>query len=220
MVPVAIHILGEKRSLFGEFLAEIRDVSIQQDRLRFRRNLERIGEVFALEISRVLDYKTVEVETPLGTANCQVLEQQPVVASILRAGLPLHQGLLNYFDRAENTFISAYRKHHGDADSFDVEIEYLSSPSLDNRVVILCDPMLATGSSMVLAYKALLERGVPRHIHVVAAIASKEGVEFTLKSLPENITLWLGAVDPELTSRAYIVPGLGDAGDLAFGTKI
>ena len=220
MVPVAIHILGEKRSLFGEFLAEIRDVSIQQDRLRFRRNLERIGEVFALEISRVLDYKTVEVETPLGTANCQVLEQQPVVASILRAGLPLHQGLLNYFDRAENTFISAYRKHHGDADSFDVEIEYLSSPSLDNRVVILCDPMLATGSSMVLAYKALLERGTPRHVHVVAAIASKQGVEFTIRSLPENITLWLGAVDPELTSRAYIVPGLGDAGDLAFGTKI
>ncbi|HMB58765.1 MAG TPA: uracil phosphoribosyltransferase, partial [Xanthomonadales bacterium] len=202
------------------FLAEIRDVSIQQDRLRFRRNLERIGEVFALEISRVLDYKTVEVETPLGTANCQVLEQQPVVASILRAGLPLHQGLLNYFDRAENTFISAYRKHHGDADSFDVEIEYLSSPSLDNRVVILCDPMLATGSSMVLAYKALLERGTPRHVHVVAAIASKQGVEFTIRSLPENITLWLGAVDPELTSRAYIVPGLGDAGDLAFGTKI
>jgi len=220
VVPVAIHILGEKRSLFGEFLAEIRDVSIQQDRLRFRRNLERIGEVFALEISRVLDYKTVEVETPLGTANCQVLEQQPVVASILRAGLPLHQGLLNYFDRAENTFISAYRKHHGDADSFDVEIEYLSSPSLDNRVVILCDPMLATGSSMVLAYKALLERGTPRHVHVVAAIASKQGVEFTIRSLPENITLWLGAVDPELTSRAYIVPGLGDAGDLAFGTKI
>jgi len=219
-VPVATHILGEKRSLFGQFLAEIRDVSIQQDRLRFRRNLERIGEVFALEISRVLDYKTVEVETPLGTANCQVLEQQPVVASILRAGLPLHQGLLNYFDRAENTFISAYRKHHGDADSFDVEIEYLSSPSLDNRVVILCDPMLATGSSMVLAYKALLERGTPRHVHVVAAIASKQGVEFTIRSLPENITLWLGAVDPELTSRAYIVPGLGDAGDLAFGTKI
>jgi len=219
-VPVATHILGEKRSLFGQFLAEIRDVSIQQDRLRFRRNLERIGEVFALEISRVLDYKTVAVETPLGTANCQVLEDQPVVASILRAGLPLHQGLLNYFDRAENTFISAYRKHHGDADSFDVEIEYLSSPSLDNRVVILCDPMLATGSSMVLAYKALLERGTPRHVHVVAAIASKQGVEFTIRSLPENITLWLGAVDPELTSRAYIVPGLGDAGDLAFGTKI
>jgi len=219
-VPVATHILGEKRSLFGQFLAEIRDVSIQQDRLRFRRNLERIGEVFALEISRVLDYKTVAVETPLGTANCQVLEEQPVVASILRAGLPLHQGLLNYFDRAENTFISAYRKHHGDADSFDVEIEYLSSPSLDNRVVILCDPMLATGSSMVLAYKALLERGTPRHVHVVAAIASKQGVEFTIRSLPENITLWLGAVDPELTSRAYIVPGLGDAGDLAFGTKI
>ena len=219
-MPVATHILGEKRSLFGQFLAEIRDVSIQQDRLRFRRNLERIGEVFALEISRVLDYKTVAVETPLGTANCQVLEEQPVVASILRAGLPLHQGLLNYFDRAENTFISAYRKHHGDADSFDVEIEYLSSPSLDNRVVILCDPMLATGSSMVLAYKALLERGTPRHVHVVAAIASKQGVEFTIRSLPENITLWLGAVDPELTSRAYIVPGLGDAGDLAFGTKI
>jgi uracil phosphoribosyltransferase len=219
-VPIAIHTLSESASLCSQFLAEIRDKSIQQDAQRFRRNLERIGEVFAYEISKVLEYETSEVETPLGIAQCPQLTQQPVLASILRAGLPLHQGLLNYFDHAENTFISAYRKHHGDADTFDVEIEYLSSPSLDDKVVILCDPMLATGTSMVLAYKALLQRGTPRHIHVVAAIASREGVDFTVNSLPENVTLWLGAIDPELTARAYIVPGLGDAGDLAFGTKV
>ena len=215
-----VNILSETSSLFCQFIAEIRDVTTQTDAMRFRRNIERMGEVFAYEISKTMDYSTVDTETPLGTARCKVQKEQPVLASILRAGLPLHQGLLNYFDHAENAFISAYRKHHGDADSFDVEIEYLSSPSLDNKVVILCDPMLATGSSMVLAYKALLERGAPRHIHVVAAIASVEGVDFTVGKLPENVTYWLGAVDPELTARAYIVPGLGDAGDLAFGTKV
>ena len=214
-----IHILGQRASLLTQFLSEIRDREIQQDSLRFRRNIERVGEIFAYEISKELSHHEAAVKTPLGIADVPVLEVQPVLATILRAGLPLHQGLLNYFDRAENCFISAYRKHVGDEDTFKVEIEYLSSPSLEGKTVILCDPMLATGSSMVLAYQALLERGVPEHIHVVAIIASTEGVDFTVKHLPDNVTYWFGAVDEELTSRKYIVPGLGDAGDLAYGAK-
>jgi len=217
--PANVHILGQGPSLLNPILAEIRDRNLQQDRLRFRRNLERCGEIFAYEISKVLPYVERDVQTPLGAARVPVLAEQPVVASILRAGLPLHQGLLNYFDRADNSFISAYRKHEGDADHFEVEIEYLSSPSVEGRTVILCDPMLATGSSMVLAYQALLRRGQPAHLHVAAVIASEQGVRFALEKLPDNVTLWLGAVDPELTARAYIVPGLGDAGDLAFGAK-
>jgi uracil phosphoribosyltransferase len=213
------HVLGQEPSLFSHLLAEIRDQDIQRDAMRFRRNLERMGEMFAVEISRQLDFSHRTVTTVLGQSDVQVLREQPVLATILRAGLPLHQGLLNYFDQADNAFISAYRKHEGNADNFEVEIEYLSSPSLDDRVVILCDPMLATGSSMVLAYQALLHRGQPRHVHVVSVIASDTGVEFVQRNLPANTTLWLGAVDHELTSRAYIVPGLGDAGDLAFGTK-
>ena len=211
--------LGDQPSLFSVLLAEIRDVNVQQDRMRFRRNLERLGEMFAYEISRTLDYSSAEISTPLGKAPAARLQKQPVVASILRAGLPLHQGLLNYFDRAENTFISAYRKHHGDSDQFDVEIEYLSSPQLDDKIVILCDPMLATGSSMVLAYRAMLQRGTPRHTHVVAIIASRQGIDYVQENLPDNSTIWVGAVDPELTARGYIVPGLGDAGDLAYGNK-
>jgi uracil phosphoribosyltransferase len=214
-----VHILGQRQSLFTQFLSEIRDVEIQQDSLRFRRNLERLGEIFAYEISKVLEHHEKDVQTPLGVAVTPVLKSQPVLATILRAGLPLHRGLLNYFDQAENTFISAYRKHHGDADTFEVEIEYLSSPSIEGKTVILCDPMLATGSSMVLAYQALLERGVPEHAHVVVIIASTEGLEFAKNNLPENVTYWVGAVDSELTSRKYIVPGLGDAGDLAYGAK-
>lgn len=213
------HLLGQQPSMFSHLLAEIRDQEIQRDSMRFRRNLERMGEMFAMEISRQLDFTRRTVTTVLGQSEVQVLREQPVLATILRAGLPLHQGLLNYFDQADNAFISAYRKHEGDEESFEVEIEYLSSPSLQDRVVILCDPMLATGSSMVLAYQALLHRGTPRHVHVVAVIASDAGVEFVQQQLPANTTLWLGAVDHELTSRAYIVPGLGDAGDLAFGTK-
>jgi uracil phosphoribosyltransferase len=217
--PQTTHILGQSPSLFSHWLAEIRDREVQKDPLRFRRNLERMGEMFAVEISRQLAYTRTEVATVLGQAEVQVLGEQPVLATILRAGLPLHQGLLNYFDRADNAFISAYRKHEGNEDRFEVEIEYLSSPSLQDRVVILCDPMLATGSSMVLAYQALLHRGQPRHVHVVSVIASDAGVEFVQQNLPGNTTLWLGAVDHELTARAYIVPGLGDAGDLAFGIK-
>jgi uracil phosphoribosyltransferase len=213
------HILSKQPSLFSQLLAEIRDLHIQQDSMRFRRNLERMGEIFAYELSASLQYISREVTTSLGKAPTLVLEQQPVLATILRAGLPLHQGLLNYFDRADNAFISAYRKHEGDADSFEVEIEYLSSPSIEGRELILCDPMLATGSSMVLAYQAMLSRGQPRHVHVVSVIASTIGVDYVQRQLPANTTLWLGAVDLELTSRGYIVPGLGDAGDLAFGIK-
>jgi uracil phosphoribosyltransferase len=218
-LPATVHILGRQPSLLNPILAEIRDREVQQDRLRFRRNLERCGEIFAYEISRVLPYVEREVRTPLGAATVPVLAEQPVIASILRAALPLHQGLLNCFDQAENTFISAYRKHDGADDHFEVEIEYLSSPPLAGRTVILCDPMLATGSSMVLAWQALLKRGRPARLHVVAVIASEQGLRFALEKLPDNVTLWLGAVDPELTPRAYIVPGLGDAGDLAFGAK-
>ena len=214
-----INILDRKPSLFTQFLAEIRDVGIQADSLRFRRNLERLGEVFAYEISRVLEHEEKEVQTPLGVASVAVLKEQPVLATILRAGLPLHQGLLNYFDRAENTFISAYRKHEDDSHTFEVEIEYLSSPSIGGKTVILCDPMLASGSSMVLAYKALLERGNPAHVHVVAIIASEEGLAFTRENLPDNVTYWIGSLDREMTDRKYIVPGLGDAGDLAYGAK-
>ncbi len=213
------HIFADQCSVFNLFLTEIRDHEVQQDSMRFRRNLERMGEVFAYELSKKLEYVAQEATTPLGKAAVWVLKEQPVLATILRAGLPLHQGLLNYFDRADNTFISAYRKHEGDADSFEVEIEYLSSPSLQGRDVILCDPMLATGSSMVLAYQAILQHGQPRHVHVVSVIASRAGVDFVQQNLPANTTLWLGAVDPDMTARGYIVPGLGDAGDLAFGLK-
>lgn len=214
-----INNLGEQNSVFNQFMAEIRDIDVQKDSLRFRRNLERVGELMAYEISKVLPYEARQVRTPLGVSDCKVLAEQPVLATILRAGLPLHRGLLNYFDRAENTFISAYRIHHDDDDAFDVEVEYLASPSLKGKTVILCDPMLATGSSMVLAYKALLERGTPRHIHVATVIASEQGVQFVQENLPSETTIWAGAVDSELTPRSYIVPGLGDAGDLAYGSK-
>ncbi len=214
-----IHILGEQHSVFDQFMAEIRNVDVQNDSMRFRRNLERVGEIMAYEISKTLQYKHQTVTTPMGRSDCNVLAEQPVLATILRAGLPLHQGFLNYFDRAENTFISAYRKHMGTEDSFEVEVEYLASPSLDGKTVILCDPMLATGSSMVLSYQALLERGTPAKIHIAAVIASDEGIEFIQRKLPADTTIWVGAIDHELTSRAYIVPGLGDAGDLAYGSK-
>jgi uracil phosphoribosyltransferase len=214
-----LHILSSGGSLFNQYIAEIRDCEIQQDRMRFRRNIERIGEIFAYEISKTLAYSEQEVKTPLGTSDCRVLSRQPVLATIMRAGLPLHQGLLNYFDKAENAFISAYRKHEGNEESFEVEIEYLSSPPLDGKTVILCDPMLASGSSMVLAYKALLEKGLPGNLHVVVIIASSEGLEFAQKNLPVGTVFWVGAVDSEMTSRKYIVPGLGDAGDLSYGDK-
>lgn len=214
-----LHILSEDQSLFNQYITEIRDVEIQKDAMRFRRNIERIGEIFAYEISKTLPYKGIDVHTPLGVSACEVLDEQPVLATILRAGLPLHQGLLNYFDQAENTFISAYRKHEGAEERFEVEIEYLSSPPLEGKTVILCDPMLASGSSMVLAYKALLARGEPANLHVVVVIASEEGLEFAKTNLPPDTQYWVGAIDSKMTSRKYIVPGLGDAGDLAYGAK-
>lgn len=214
-----MHNLSDKNSIIHQFIGELRDVEIQKDSMRFRRNLERIGEIFAYEISKTLPYIEREITTPLGIANMPQLEDQPVIATILRAGLPVHQGLLNYFDRAENAFVSAYRKHHKD-NSFEIKIEYLSSPDLNDKTLILCDPMLATGQSMFLAYKALLKMGTPKHIHIIGVIASAEGVNYVKANFPENTTIWLGAVDDELTAKSYIVPGLGDAGDLAYGKKV
>lgn len=215
-----VHIVGDSNSLFNQYLAEIRDEVIQKDPMRFRRNLERIGEIFAYEISKELSYKYKEVTTSLGVAKMRVLEQQPVLATILRAGLPLHQGLLNCFDKAENCFISAYRKYDPNGE-FHIDFQYIASPLLDDKVVILSDPMLATGSSMEVGYHALLEKGDPKHIHLVSLIASRQGIDYILERLPqERITLWVGAIDPEMTPKSYIVPGLGDAGDLAYGAKI
>ncbi|MDP6909292.1 MAG: uracil phosphoribosyltransferase [Flavobacteriales bacterium] len=212
-------ILGGNGSLFDQFIGEIRNVEVQNDRLRFRRNLERIGELMAYEISKEMVWKDGTITTPLGDAKLPVLEEQPVLATILRAGLGLHNGLLNYFDHGDNAFISAYRMNHKEDGSFDIKIEYLSSPSVEDRIVILSDPMLATGGSMVLAHKALLRRGNPKHVHIVVAIASRQGLEYCQQHLPDNCTIWIGALDEELTAQAYIVPGLGDAGDLAYGTK-
>lgn len=213
-----IHILGNETSIFNEYIAEIRDEQIQSDRMRFRRNLERMGEIFAYEISKKLPFVVEEVVTSLGVAKVPKMAEQPVIATILRAGLPLHLGMLNYFDQADNAFVSAYRKHHKDG-TFEVQVEYLASPDLEDRILIICDPMLATGTSMVLAYNALLRKGKPKHTHIVSLIASTEGVTYAKLHLPENVTLWMGAVDDELTAQSYIVPGLGDAGDLAYGIK-
>lgn len=213
-----VNILSENNSIINQFIAEIRDVEIQNDRMRFRRNMERIGEIAALEISRKLPYVQKDVTTPLGIASVPVLAEQPVVGTILRAGLPLHQGILNYFDKADNAFISAYRKHHKDG-TFDISLEYVGSPSIEGRILILTDPMLATGASMVATYKALMEFGRPRISHIVCALASTQGIDYVKKHMPSGITLWVAAVDEELTAQAYIVPGLGDAGDLAYGEK-
>ena len=210
--------LSTKCSLICEWISEIRDVQIQSDRMRFRRNLERIGEIAAYEISRHLVYEEKEVQTPLGISQCKVMKEQPVLATILRAGLPLHQGLLNYFDKADNAFISAYRKHKLDG-SFEISLDYISCPELENRVVIISDPMLATGASLVKTIQYLRDEGHPREIHVVAAIACSVGIEYVQRSEPK-VKIWCGDIDEELTAKGYIVPGLGDAGDLAFGTKV
>lgn len=212
--------LSKENSIFSEFIAEIRDEEIQKDSMRFRRNLERIGEVIAYEVSKTLDFEEQEVITSLGSANCQKIKEQPVIATILRAGLPMHQGLLNYFDRADNAFISAYRKHGKNADEFEVKVEYLSSPDLTDRTLILSDPMLASGASMVLCNRALVAKQKPKRTHIVAAIASAEGIAYVRKHMPSDTKIWVGAVDEEMTAQAYIVPGLGDAGDLAYGIKM
>jgi uracil phosphoribosyltransferase len=209
--------LSEQHSLVSNWVSELRDVTVQSDRMRFRRNLERIGEIAAYEISKVLPFEEKEIETPLGTAVSKLLKVQPVLATILRAGLPLHQGLLNYFDKADNAFVSAYRKHEKDG-SFEISIEYLSCPELDDRVLILSDPMLATGSSLVKTIQHLKDEGMPKEIHIVCAIACTVGIEYVKREEPK-LTIWCGDIDDELTAKGYIVPGLGDAGDLAFGNK-
>lgn len=207
-------------SLVSVYMRELRDITIQTDPLRFRRNLQRIGEIMAYEISRKLNYTTTEITTPLAKIGCKELADKIVLATILRAGLPFHEGFLSFFDRAENAFVSAFRRYHEKGDAFDIMIEYLASPSIQDKTLILVDPMLATGSSMELAYKALLTKGAPRHIHIASTIASQHAIEYVEEAFPQDkTTVWVGAIDPELNSHSYIVPGLGDAGDLAYGVK-
>lgn len=210
--------LSEQHSLVSNWVAELRDTEIQKDRMRFRRNLERIGEATAYEISKHLEWEEKEITTPMGISVCKMLKSQPVLATILRAGLPLHQGLLNYFDGADNAFISAYRKHHRDG-TFEISLDYVSCPSLENRVLIIADPMLATGSSLVKTVQYLRDEGQPSEIHIVCAIACTVGIEYLHRTEPK-VKIWCGAIDDELTAKGYIVPGLGDAGDLAYGTKV
>ncbi|HIR95139.1 MAG TPA: uracil phosphoribosyltransferase [Candidatus Coprenecus stercorigallinarum] len=212
--------LSDGNSVLNQYLAEIRDKDIQKNHMRFRRNLERMGEIFAYEISKKLNYKTVEVTTPLGIAQSRVLADEIVLGTIMRAGLPLHNGLLNYFDNAQNAFVAAFRKY-GKDNKFDIKMEYFTSPAIDGKVLILADTMLATGASLVLAYRKLMEKGTPVHTHIVCPISSSYGVEYLSKTLPhKSITYWTAAIDEELTNKSYIVPGLGDAGDLAFGDKL
>lgn len=215
-----VHTISNTNSIFSDFISEIRDVNIQKDSMRFRKNLERMGEIFAYEISKTLEYQVTDTQTPLGIAKTPKVKEQPVIATILRAGLPLHIGILNYFDKAENAFIGAYRRHHKD-NSFEIALEYLASPDLTGKTLILCDPMLASGSSLLLTYNSLISRSKPKHTHIVCTIASKQGVNHLKAHLnPNECTLWCGAIDDELTAHSYIVPGLGDAGDLAFGVKL
>jgi len=215
-----VNILAQKNSLMNLFISELRNKEIQKDSMRFRKNMERIGEIFAYEISKHLDYKQIDITTPLGTSNMSLPQSKIVNATILRAGLPFHNGFLNYFDQAENAFISAHRKYHKDG-SFTIQFEHLSSPEIEGKTLILSDPMLASGASMEIAYKALLERGKPVHTHIVTIIASNQGINFVKKHINmKNVTIWAGDVDDELTSKSYIVPGLGDAGDLAYGSKM
>ena len=211
--------LGETDSLLNQYMAQIRDKAVQKDSLRFRNNLVRIGEIFAYELSKKLTYTTLDVETPLGIAQVRVPETPLVLGAILRAGLPIHQGLLNFFDQAENCFVAAYRKY-GKGNECEMEIEYQSCPTLEGKTLVIADAMIASGASMVLTYQNLIANGDPSHTHIVCPVASRDGVEYLSKNLPHHhVTLWVGAIDEELTNHSYIVPGLGDAGDLAFGEK-
>ena len=219
-MSMLINNLGETNSLFNHFISEIRNIDVQNDSMRFRRNMERIGEIFAYNISKTMPYEKKTIVTPLGEVEMNIMKQQPVLATILRAGLPMHQGFLNYFDNADNAFVSAFRKHDLEG-NFEIQVDYISSPQLKNRILILIDPMLATGKSMLLTYKELQTIGVPKHTHIVSAIASLDGIEYLQKHVsPAKTTLWVGAIDQELTVQSYIVPGLGDAGDLAYGLKV
>ncbi len=215
-----IHNLNTENSILKQFIAEIRDVNIQGDQMRFRRNIERIGEVLGYELSKTLNYDTRNITTPLDTMSVDSATDKLVLCSILRAGLPLHQGLLNYFDRAENAFISAFRHHPNNDDSFDVVVKYLATPSLENKVLIMADPMLATGKTLENTYKALASFGTPSQLHIVSVIGSKTGVDYVKDIFPENTHLWIAAIDETLNDKGYIVPGLGDAGDLSYGRKL
>ncbi|MGJ8737816.1 uracil phosphoribosyltransferase [Zobellia laminariae] len=217
---MTVHNLGESNSLMNKFIAEIRDVDIQKDAMRFRRNIERIGEVLSYEMSKSFQYESSDVTTPLGTKEMTLPIDKLVLCSVLRAGLPLHQGLLNYFDGAENAFISAYRHHRGDEDAFEVIVNYFAAPSLDGKILVLTDPMLATGKTLENVLKALKNHGTPAQIHIVSVIGAQAGIEHVQNVFPENTHLWISAIDPELNARGYIVPGIGDAGDLAYGVKL
>lgn len=212
-----VYNLSVQNSLVSHWISEIRDIEVQRDRLRFRKNMERIGEVAAYEISKTLSFGAKTIQTPLGESTCQTLMVQPIIATILRAGLPLHQGLLNYFDQSDCAFVAAYRKHHRDG-TFEIEQNYVTCPILADQVLIVADPMLATGASLALALETLLQYGHPRDIHVVATLACTIGIEHIIRRFPEA-TIWAGDIDDELTARGFIVPGLGDAGDLAYGNK-
>ena len=216
---IKIQDLGATDSVFNQFMAELRDSVIQQDRMRFRRNLERIGEIMAYEISKTLEYEEEEVTTPLGIKQIRTVKEQPVIATILRAGLPFHNGMLNMFDHADNAFIAAYRKYDKNED-FEVKVEYYSSADIDDRVLILCDPMLATGESIVKTLNGLIDDMTPKQIHIAVVVASQEGLDYVCRTLANKpVTIWVGSIDEELTAHAYIVPGMGDVGDLAYGEK-
>jgi len=216
---MTVHNLSSESSILNKFLAEIRDQNIQKDSMRFRKNIERIGEVLGYELSKSLSYSPKKTTTPLGEKSIELISENLVLCSVLRAGIPLHNGLLNYFDDAENAFISAYRKHK-DAHDFTIEVEYLASPSFKNKTLILADPMLATGRSLVETHKALLKNGTPKSIHIVAVIGSSQGIEFLENNFPKDTHLWIATIDQKLNENGYIIPGLGDAGDLAFGSKL
>lgn len=216
---IQIHELGKSDSIFNQFMAELRDAAIQQDRLRFRHNLERTGEIMAYEISKTMEYETEEIVTPLGIKEIRLLKEQPIIATILRAGVPFHNGMLDMFDHADSAFVAAYRKYDKNED-FEIKVEYYSSPELDDKVLILCDPMLATGESIVKTLDGLLEETQPKHIHIAAVVASADGLEHVKRKMSRKpITIWVGCIDEELTAKAYIVPGIGDVGDLAYGEK-
>lgn len=215
-----IHNLSQENSILNSFVSEIRDADIQTDRMRFRRNIERIGEVLCYEMSKTLDYKAKTITTPLGKSHTELYSDEIVLCSILRAGVPLHSGLLNYFDDAENAFISAYRHHKHNPETFEIIVEYLACPSLEGKTLILADPMLATGQSMVATFEALKPFGTPKNIHLVSVIGAQVGVDFVNNHFGKDTHLWISAIDDTLSDKGYIVPGLGDAGDLAFGKKL
>lgn len=215
-----IHNFETQNSVLNQFIAEIRDVNVQKDSMRFRKNIERIGEILSYELSKALNYKNKTVQTPFGSKIMSIYENELVLCSVLRAGLPLHQGLLNYFDKAENAFISAYRHHPQGSDEFEVIVKYFASPSLTNKTLVLTDPMLATGKTLENTFNALKSHGMPKQIHIISVIGSEEGVNYVKKIFPKDTHLWIATIDEKLNDKGYIIPGIGDAGDLAFGVKL